>query len=609
MSRKSKAKPHGQIRQSQIVTTFGPGAPLDLPNYSVLVGGLDEWSKDGREEIHELRLSAKLKRLLELPDLKLFTPPPDNEDPTAPQTGITAWQFPEWFITQDVEQNKKNPTVRSRLLVPRKALTRGKFIDADRKKRSVVPIRFVRACSRGHIGDIDWYVFVHKGENQCRRQLWVDERGTSGDLAEVFVRCECGKRRSISEATHLELRPLGSCDGFRPWLGPYTKKEACGEPSRLLVRSASNAYFAQTMSVISIPDRDEALAEAVNQVWEHHLQYIEDVDDLKKDRQRKPPVRDALVGFSDEEVWKEVEARRGGGGGVSDKSVKEVELETLSASKEEIGNDRPDGDFYARALPNSKWNTKIMEPVERVVLVHRLREVVAQVGFTRFEATSPDVEGELELGVKRATLARELTWLPAIENRGEGVFLGFKKDLIEKWLARPEVKSRGSQLQSGFVCWQEDHKGSGRDFFGLPYIMLHSLSHLLITAVSLECGYPASSIRERIYTTPTGYGILLYTGSADAEGTLGGLVEVGRKIHLHLETALELGQLCSNDPVCAQHDPSNTHERRFLHGAACHGCLLIAEPSCEQRNDFLDRALVVPTVDNLGVEFFGANRT
>jgi len=135
--------------------------------------------------------------------------------------------------------------------------------------------------------------------------------------------------------------------------------------------------------------------------------------------------------------------------------------------------------------------------------------------------------------------------------------------------------------------------------------MLHSFSHLLITAVALECGYPASSIRERIYALPEiGYGVLLYTGTTDAEGTLGGLIQVGRRIHEHVRNALETGELCSNDPVCSQHNPENQHEHRFLQGAACHGCVLIAETSCEQHNDFLDRALVVPTVQNLGTQFF-----
>ena len=139
----------------------------------------------------------------------------------------------------------------------------------------------------------------------------------------------------------------------------------------------------------------------------------------------------------------------------------------------------------------------------------------------------------------------------------------------------------------------------------LPYILLHSLSHLLITAVSLECGYSASSIRERIYALPGVYGILLYTGTPGAEGTLGGLVQVGTRIEQYLMTALEIGRLCSNDPVCAYHQPDDGHEERFLHGAACHGCLLIAETSCERRNELLDRALVVPTVHTPGAAFFG----
>ena len=127
--------------------------------------------------------------------------------------------------------------------------------------------------------------------------------------------------------------------------------------------------------------------------------------------------------------------------------------------------------------------------------------------------------------------------------------------------------------------------------------------------MSLECGYPASSIRERIYSIgDVGYGALLYTGSPDAEGTLGGLIQTGRQIHNHIKHALAYGELCSNDPVCANHNPENPHERRFLHGAACHGCVLISETSCEQFNDYLDRSLVVPTLENAGVEFFKVNQ-
>jgi hypothetical protein len=277
MSASSASKrPHGQIRRSQVVTTFGPGSLVDLPSHSVIVGGLDYWTKG--EEVIEPRLAAKLKEALRLPALALHAPPPDHEDPTAPQkTGITAWQFPEWFITQGALGSDFGRSTRSRRLIHRGSLSRGKFVDDDKKGRPVVPVRFVRACRRGHIGEIDWYGFVHQGATACRRPLWMEERGTSGDLAEVWIRCECGLERQFVEATRFGT--LGNCDGSRPWLGPYTK-EPCGEPNRMLVRSASNAYFPQTMSVISLPDRDEAIARAVDQVWEHHLRYVEDLSEL-----------------------------------------------------------------------------------------------------------------------------------------------------------------------------------------------------------------------------------------------------------------------------------------------------------------------------------------
>lgn len=606
MSRPTGRRPHGQIRRSQLITSFGPGSMMDLPNHSVLIGGLDSWSTGG-DEIIEPRLVDKLKQLFDPPlqVLKLYSPPPDNDDPSAPQTGITAWQFPEWFITQDVDSDSHRGTVRARMLVHRRMLTKGKFIDDHRKKRSVVPVRFVRACRNGHIGDIDWYEFVHGGATDCRRQMWIEERGTSGDLSEVWVRCECGKgERSMAQAAEYR-QSLGNCDGKRPWLGPYSA-EKCGEANRLLIRTASNAYFPQLMSVISLPDRHETIREAVETVWDF-IGEVEDVGEVKYER-KKAKVQAALAGFKDEEVFAEIQVRRGQSAEAA-KSIKQAEMETLIASKDELGEDRPDGNFYARNLPRESWEAPWMNQVERVVLVHRLREVMAQVGFTRFEAVSPDIDGELEIGVRRASLAREITWLPAIENRGEGVFIQFRQQAVEQWATRPDVIARGTRLLAGYDAWKDEHSGAKKKFVEagglLPYVLFHSFSHLLLTAVSLECGYPASSIRERIYTIPdVGYGVLLYTGTSDAEGTLGGLVQVGRRIHEHIRNALEMGELCSNDPVCAQHEPANPHERRFLHGAACHGCVLISETSCEQHNEFLDRALVVPTVEHLGVEFF-----
>src|SRR5436190_22491709 len=110
-------KPHGQIRQSQIVTTFGPGAMVDLPDHAVIIGGLEHWVGWRDHPIHEERLAAKVRALLELPSIEFYAPPPDPDDPMAPRTGVTAWLFPEWFIAQyEINNVRAAPDTRGRSL-------------------------------------------------------------------------------------------------------------------------------------------------------------------------------------------------------------------------------------------------------------------------------------------------------------------------------------------------------------------------------------------------------------------------------------------------------------------------------------------------------------
>jgi hypothetical protein len=215
---------------------------------------------------------------------------------------------------------------------------------------------------------------------------------------------------------------------------------------------------------------------------------------------------------------------------------------------------------------------------------------------------------QLSVGATRAAInSKELDWVPAIENFGEGLFLGVSEQALNAWCQGDGVQQHSSKHSEACKLWNRDHGLKPEDFTwpGAPYLMLHSLSHLLITTAALECGYGASAIKERIYRFPGhGYGILLYTSGSGSEGTLGGLVSLADRIEQLMAAALERGLLCSNDPFCSMHQPENDLEKRYSHGAACHGCLLIAETSCEQGNQFLDRAFVVPTLDVADAAFF-----
>ena len=587
----------GQLHQSQIITTYGPGALIDLPQHAAIMGGLDVWPNPGDlDEIVEPRLTRALRNLTGVPSPRLYAPPPAPGEPWAPSKGIGAWRFPEWFVVQEGGGGERE---RSRRLVHRRSLDeRGRF-----DGQSVVPTRFVRACPRGHVDDLDWQGFVHGPNGNCRRQLWLDERGTTGDLAELTIRCECGKRRSLYEAAELDQNPLGTCRGTRPWLGLNTEED-CNQPSRLLIRTASNAYFPQIVGVLSLPDRGMAVDSVVAEHWDD-LQIVESVANLGF-LKKKPNLAAALEPFGDEEVLEAI-ARIKGGSGV-ERHLKEVELEALLGAREGFGDDTPiDPDFHARRLPDAVWRTQSWsDGIAAVVQLHRLTEVIALIGFTRFEAAMRDIHGEYDTDVERAEIALDPSWYPAIENRGEGVFVQLRSDAVDSWLQRSAVQRRLRELRAGHQAWTDNRNGQ-QPFPGGAYVLLHTLAHLLIQSLAMRCGYPASSLRERIYAENGRYGILVYTGTPDAEGTLGGLVQQGRHIEDHLAEALRMGQLCSNDPICAQHAPGESMRNAYLHGAACHGCTLIAETSCEMRNDFLDRALVVPVLGLDDAAFFSSS--
>src|SRR5262249_9175751 len=171
---------HGQVRRGQVITTYGPGALIDLPRHSAIIGGLETWPKQGDlDEIDEPRLARKLGIMTGVPNARLYSPPVDPSDPREPARGIGAWRFPERFVVQ--EKDGDGGRDRSRRLVHRKALDEKWRFDG----RSVVATRFVRACPKGHVDDLDWRAFVHGVQENCQRQLWLDEQGTSGDLADL----------------------------------------------------------------------------------------------------------------------------------------------------------------------------------------------------------------------------------------------------------------------------------------------------------------------------------------------------------------------------------------------------------------------------------------
>lgn len=465
-----------------------------------------------------------------------------------------------------------------------------------------MPVRFAMACAKGHLQDVRWNAFVHYGNPSCPNgtaSLFLRE-GDTRDFADIRVQCEsCGKRRMLADLYNPELAPR--CDGEQPWLGPNVREDGCEERPRLIVRTASNAYFAQVVSALSIPDTGNEVRDAVESVI-GKLEIVKDADGLRFARQYSD-VSEAIGRYADPVVLEALAAIRAGKKPERE-PLRTAEYHRLIAEPIEQPGDLPpvNRQYFARACSVER---ALPAGFRKLVRVHRLREVRVQVGFTRLEVPTPDLQGEFDLAVQTAPLAKGSTWLPAAEVLGEGLFLALDEEAVLAWEERASVKARARLLEDGYNEWADTMAVKPPPFPGARYYMLHSLSHLLMTALAMECGYGASALSERIYCSlpkerthkdKRMAGILIKTGTAGAEGTLGGLVNEGLNITKHLRRAFDLGTLCAHDPVCAGHQPKEDLEGRLLDGAACHGCLYIAESSCERFNRYLDRALAVPTL-------------
>jgi hypothetical protein len=436
--------------------------------------------------------------------------------------------------------------------------------------------------------------------------------GVPSNRRRVFRRFPCVHAAATTPAQRLDITSLIS-----------SRRSSLPRKGCRHIRSATNTYFPQVARVVSVRQTVDELARRIEAFWSV-LEGCTSLDDIRAARRFNPALRASLDSYSDEAVHARLQSMSRGGAEIDvaeDPRIAEFQL--LASGAPLVGANHPGAHLHAETLDRSDWDPD-RDPAARaitsLVAVHRLREVACLYGFTRFEP-APLATDELEdvgLAVSGAPLAQTPDWLPAVEQFGEGFFLQFSPEALANWLSKPDVLARARQLQAGATAWINAKRAKGilvsensfRERERPEYVMAHSIAHALMTEVAIDCGYPASALKERLYAFPPApgqplqCGILIYTATAGNQGSLGGLVEVTRRFVRILKSALERQRLCSGDLVCADHDPVTADEDRTLHGAACHGCLLVAETSREARNLFLDRALIVDTVGRTGSGFF-----
>lgn len=582
----------GKLRPSQAVTQFGPGALVDLPTLSMILSSTDSWDLANSARIGEKRLAEKLR-------VSNFRSPPYLHYKFG-TGGVPARVFPEYLVCPNC---RRLGPLGSFTFVPKGS---PKYVcERPHGKRKgypdVYPARFMVACAKGHLDDFPWRAYVHPGVS-CNSDLKLTDNGRTGSITDLWVECPAhGNRKNLGQAMGIKGREsLPPCSGASPWLGPDTS-EACSEQVHVLLRGASNAYFPVMESAISVPPWSDPIQIKIDQ-YVDLMAKLESVDDVEG--WRKYNNAPELDEFSSTQIWDALKLRKDPSDEPEDLRIDEWN------SFRSTNTYHPKSEFQIR---RETVHPDLSEKIDKVVQAVRLREVRALRGFTRIDPVADigemiDVQA-IEAGMAPIAKSENQDWLPGVELRGEGVFTEISEEALQKWESRKEVEDLGSRYAKAQSDWYTSRGVPGIPTHPVRYLLLHSLSHMIMRRFGLDCGYGPASLRERIYCAVGAQpmaGILIYTASPDSQGSLGGLVEMTRKDMFAqlFKAALEDAHICANDPFCADREPSGSGTQ--LNGAGCHACLLESETSCEAGNNYLDRAVVVPTLANDKTAFFNS---
>lgn len=606
----------GEVRRSQIVSTYGSGAIVDFPRLSGIMAGIDYWKvTDGRLPDDAQFNERNLQKMLG----KDFFVQVSTDDKAEKKFSIPVYRFPSYYYCPQcheldyyykIRKSVKNNTEYNKPLYCNKCQT------SDGKPVALIPSRFVAACPNGHIDEFPYSWWVHRDSDEpCDNpQLFLEYKGNTGGLDSIVVRCKCGASKTMAGCMDKNALISYKCRGHMPWLGfnesgkPWYKDpQNCNATMRTMQRSANNVYYPVTQSALTIPPWSSKI-QKVLQRYEEALKAVFEMDDdpelLEKALTRHYDKRKDVYRCTYEQFKKEafLKFRDNDSRKVTEATLR---LDEYAAFCDEDRNE--EHDFFR--TKSSHVPEELQDYIETIKIVNRLREVKVLKGFRRID---PIHESDEKIRIEKGIFDRDYTpiskqdysWLPAIQMFGEGIFIQFKESAISKW-----EEEHGNRYK--VIAMRNQNSWIGNNMFDEKhprYVLLHTISHLLIRQFTSQCGYESASLREKIYSTfcetdEKMCGILIYTSATDSDGSLGGLAREGegQRLANTIYSMLENATWCSNDPICID---TKGQGFKSLNFAACHACGLLPETSCESANCLLDRAAIVGTPENREIGFF-----
>lgn len=613
--KQSTADSPGKIRPAQLITTFGPGAIMQTEHDSVMIIGTNFWKNI---ESYIVKNHIYLQKITKRTHFMMPYVKDGNN-----KRNIACISYPQWghcTICKELQQHRSSPGSTNNF-------------KCKKHNKILLPARLVVVCKRGHVGEFPWVEWTHSNPKDpkpiCDNPTLSWRRGQSSSISDSSVKCSCGASNTIRGAFNshgIQLFDVErksythQCTGELPWLD---KQEQCSRidndgqngsgteiPVGMIARSSS-LYYPKIIRGIVIPHLAHPIAQYL-QSEEYRKAFetipkLMELNDEEKAEQILGMVTDDwknLQKYEKKDIMHFMKKLRDNENNLefnTEEELRKIEYEDL------LNNDNPDEDLGEEIrISDVSLSDDAAMCFDKIKKLDILTSIDILRYFTRLrppgEMNSDKASKEYICSIETSGKTRsgrkyeKNDWLPCVVKKGEGVFITFKEKFIESCLNQEGAGSRLDGILENYREWERRSEWPSAPNVDRQYILLHSLSHVLIKTLGRSSGYSDASVSERIYSSEKMRGILIYTTSS-GDGSLGGLVRQATNIFDRLKDALRESRSCSRDPICISEDPRSMRQNGVpLHlsqnGSACYGCIMLPETSCECFNKLLDRRIL-----------------